>query len=318
LYNDFVETGVLNESATILQTLDTSYRAPIVHTLSTHVTKEKSQMTYHLGKQFGKSDRESRIMASSIDLLWSFSLIYDDIFDGDSSRAEISTAWKKFGETNAMSAIENEYSTLLQMLDSAFGANVVALTKKYVEEGVESLKEHTTLSFSSSIEDIIRNYNKRSKFHTDLPIDVFASENQEAQKIKLGLQQINMAGQILNDVKDLMPPEISGRQNLSDIRGGFITLPLKLLWEYFDESEKKTMEDLLGKANLSTNQEEFIMNLLGKYPMLQDIHFIATELYLSSDRIFSSIIKDDLALKLFRGWVFYKLQQLDNMESSLK
>lgn len=314
LYEDFVTSGVLDTEALILSRFPLSLHRPIIHTLSTHVTKEKSQFVYHLGESMPRPQKESISLAATTDLLWIFALIYDDLQDRDEQRAGSLTAWKKFGEQETMRSIETGYSTVLEYLQQIFGYQSSLLCKYYVEEGVSSIQEHRRISIESPIDELQKNYIKRAQFHTDFPAEVLVKDQSVKDTVIKAFQGINLAGQVLNDIKDMMPSEVSGRNNYSDLRGRLVTIPMKYLWEFCNDLERQHILSLVEKNVVFGNSQiDLINNLIKKYSLFSFLTSYLKNSYTSNLAVLQEIIKNPTSFKIFQEWISYKLSQIDRL-----
>ena len=161
LFQAYQEYRIGNQFLKILNTIPANRLEPIVHTLTTHVTKEKPVFVYSLGisNPENSPDRVA-LVASSIDLLWCLALMYDDVFDGDRLRAGKSTAWVKHGKKATIEAAQFGIDTIDSILSDNLGEESGRLMKDYILSGVESLERHRNLNLESPREEILQNYER--------------------------------------------------------------------------------------------------------------------------------------------------------------
>lgn len=317
-YEDFVTRGVLEKEAAIVDTFPKQLRVPIIHTLGTHVTKEKPQFVFHLGTVANYLQDQTTSLAAVTDLLWSFALIYDDIHDHDEKRGGKQTAWKEFGTDVAMKSIESGYANVLQFVAHNFSPSRAEECKEYIEIGINSLSKHKQLSVDSPLPLIEKNYIDRARFHTDFPIAALFPNSIQKDNAMQALQQINFAGQILNDVKDLLPENVSGRPNFSDIRERVVTIPIKYLWEEGTSEEKNLIAQLMsGDVPLGQSQKDAIEQVIRNHSIPCLIKDQLIQLYASSLQILQETTNDPTTLQVFQTWNGYKLKQVNQLLSSI-
>ncbi|GIV44972.1 MAG: hypothetical protein KatS3mg035_2095 [Bacteroidia bacterium] len=112
LYAEFVRNGTNQALVEILNQIPTEQHLPILHTLTTHVTKEKPVFIYGIGIGNSIDINKARFVAASTDLLWCLSLMVDDIIDRDHFRADKKTAWRIYGEQTTYKSADIAFQTL--------------------------------------------------------------------------------------------------------------------------------------------------------------------------------------------------------------
>lgn len=315
LYQAFKETGIdlpLNE---ILVSLPVEARSPIIHTLTTHVTKEKPVFAYCIGRSHGVNERKCQVVAASVDLLWTLALIVDDVTDKDLKRTGRETAWMKFGREQTIRAAIVTLNTVRKKLSSELGPWTEKLALAYVNQGVISVEKQKAIKLDSPINQILANYEEKANFHCRFPVESLLSEVNSKdiqEKAILGLQLVNQAGQTLNDVKDLIPGDKYGRESYSDIRNQTVTLPIKILWESFDPKERKDFLRLFGKKTPTLEERQLISLLIEKSQVREKLRKRILDSYSRALSCIGQVV-DKKYLLWFNLWVNYKMGQTDKI-----
>jgi hypothetical protein len=177
-------------------------RPPVIHTLTTHVTKEKHVFIYGLSNGSKRDQASKQGIASSVDFLWTLSLIYDDIIDQDSQRAGNTAAWVEYGSDIAMQSVFGGIETATDYIASMSGSESTRLVKTYTKMAIDSVGRQKNLVLGCLPELVVENYKERMGFHTALPIELLFPEPLELKQVASeAITTVNMAGQMLNDLK---------------------------------------------------------------------------------------------------------------------
>lgn len=314
LYEAYSSLGILSHLSYLVSLIPKAYREPITYTFGSHVTKEKPILVYTITPEIPEKESAFKTLAASVDLVWCLSLIYDDIFDKDQERAGKTATWIQFGEEFSLKAIQYGLNAVTTGLREYFGDKANRL-QDYIQRGIYALQEHPHLSFNSSPEMIISNYLQKADFHTAFPVELLFHDEKSPQK-KAALDAItyvNLAGQILNDLKDMSPIYAWVRTGFSDIRNGLVTLPVKVLWEGLDNSQKEKFMSLFGQGSLTDLERQFLLGLINSTRVMPKCAEIAREYYQASRTGFQQVGRKDLLYYSFR-WIDYKLDQLNELE----
>ena len=121
-----------------------------------------------------------------------------------------------------------------------------------------------------------------------------------------------MAGQILNDVKDLVSTNLYGRKSFSDIRGGIMTIPLVMLYKGLNEEQKRYFCSIFGHRDLTNNElENFHEIVYTKLPRFEIFERVRTG-YSHFLELMGRIDSID-GLNLSERWVSYKMAQAQEL-----
>ena len=82
--------------------------ALIVRAVALHLgaggARIRALVCLHAGQKLGLPDETSVVLATSCELLHNASLVQDDVFDQQTMRRGVQSAWKRFGDTVAICA----------------------------------------------------------------------------------------------------------------------------------------------------------------------------------------------------------------------
>jgi len=314
-YSQFIRNRTNQTLVEILSQVPAKYHPPILHTLTTHVTKEKPIFVYGIGKTFADEDENKvRFVAASTDLLWCLSLIVDDIVDEDTQRANRETTWVIYGKEESHKAAQVTYEALQDLTEKTLSPQMRMLLTECVQDGIQSLNEPLIRRLGTSIGDILANIDRRARFHCEYPIKtLLPSRTTEIASLAIeGLLSVNRAGQILNDTKDLIPSEIYGRGVFSDLKSGTATTPLIALYQETTREEQQLLEHCFGNPSLVTKN----INTLDKTITLRLPRERIHSLVLTNYEKFLDLMKTTISPDYFpfcQKWVDYKLKQANQL-----
>jgi len=314
LYEDYSQLGITHDLYRFIDNIPEPSQSPIIHTLSSHVTKEKPLFIYSLGRSLGVSHEDSSAISASIDLLWSLSLMYDDIFDRDKKRAGKEAAWIRYGEDSVMKAANYGVKVISDEYDSRFGQKVTNLLEQSLEISVNSLKKNALMTLDTSESEIKSNYLERSHFHADLPIEIIGqlSSSEDYQNALDAIVAVNLAGQIMNDYKDMSPNFTWLRESFSDIRAGMVTIPISIMYKRSSHEQRLFLEKIFGKGSLTELEMKDIFKIMEDTSLAEETFQKVDAIYQESVEAFHSVL-DENYLVWPEIWIEYKYKQIRNL-----
>lgn len=316
LYQRFEDGGLEEVSWEILNNIPDSERRPLLYTLTTHVTKEKPVFIYSIGRHHPGDQDRAQFVAASTDLLWALSLMMDDIVDNDAQRADKDTAWVVYGRRQIEGNIKFILGKLVQAQDQVISPQTAVFLQECVNDGMRSLFAPQIHSLDSTEEDILQNIDQRARFHCEYPMKaLFDGGERTSQRAKLGTEALfacNRAGQILNDVKDLVPSSLYGRPLFSDITRGTVTVPLRIMADGVRGADKRLLEGAFGNKKLDTKTLSDLENLLLANLPRTRIHQKVSGIYERFTDIMR-LVTDTDDFNICQEWVQYKLSQADRL-----
>lgn len=249
VYDEWLKRGLDGPFWDVLDGMDVD-KSPVIHSWITHVHKEKGLFLDLIGDSRGVTEEIRKPLAMSADLLWTLSLIVDDIEDADVIRGGMETAWKKYGKQDAMDSATDCLQTLLKYLAVKTNDRKVAYNgSQYVQMGLDSLEEHKKMTLNTPIGEIIKNYERRCDFHATyqlMEMGRLSGKESEMQRAAVGLRQINQAGQLINDLKDFIGKDLYLR-GFSDIARGVVTVPIEYMIDGLGSVDKSRFGSIFGK-----------------------------------------------------------------------
>jgi geranylgeranyl pyrophosphate synthase len=310
LFSAYCRYGILACTADLIESVSEANRQPILHTLGAHVTKEKAVLTYGIIKSGMDISEEKAVFAcSAIDLLWTFSLMYDDMADSDNMRSGLPSAWVKFGRDETYKAAYEGLKKVEAKADQVFSTGAGAAIERLVAEGLASLKRHKTMDTTVTVEELLDNYRQRSLFHTATPFELAGIEKYEGNTAFLALENLNLAGQILNDLKDMSPKYVWQREGFSDIRSGVMTVPIAILLGRLSERDAAGFLTLFGKNPLTDPEKRRIMQFYHDSGSMNLAIDLSANLYNLSRSQFKGVLSSEF-VPFADSWIDFKRQQL--------
>jgi hypothetical protein len=311
IYDEFIDKGAEYELLRLISVLPKDEYSIISNSLSTHVTREKSAWITQFYPDIVTDKETVAYIGAVTELLWTIALIIDDIEDNDKQRANMDSVWVKYGREKSYSACVAVFQLLQK--DMNFRYPILKsgdLMKEKVDIAMNSLKEHSKLSFNSSVDTFNNNYYKRAIFHANFPFEILFND-EDSKIIKniaiKSIQLINNSGQLLNDMKDIIPNSNTGKEHFGDIRNGTITIPLKLLYDKLASNQQLILSQMIGKE--LSKEDKIIIDEFIKITKLQEnVTQLVIEGYQLAFDLISQILSKERVI-LLKNWIEYKTQQ---------
>lgn len=309
LYERFVQLGLNNKTESLLGDFSNEEVAPVIYTLCTHITKEKPVFVYEIGRSLDLGEEEVSSAAVVVDVLWSLSLMMDDIIDDDLKRAGRDSTWVKFGKERTDYSAHLVLDKILNSLKRVYGNDVEKVVMNSIDKAMSSLSSSQVRDFNSEIDNLEDNIDQRADFHCALPAFLLCKNMDERQDFQDILFLSNRAGQVVNDLKDIVSSSIYGRDIFSDIRGGTLTIPLLFLRENVDGIERGWLEDVFGSGSLSEKEREWLFNLVrDNLPRERIFNYVNGQYELFLSKVGEVVDVDRRGI--FKMWSDYKKGQL--------
>lgn len=317
-YDEFQKNGIHRHVSEILTAIPPMFVGPVLQTYRSHVTKEKAAFAFALLMTVRGSEFLAASLAAVVDMLWILSIIYDDIEDNDEKRSGLPSAWIEFGRDLSKQSVGEGIAAVLGKLEKDFGSDAAQLSGRLIESGIASLREHRELTVESSFRRILENYRKRSAFHDRFTVAAvyggdWERKNESGRAYRM-MSAVNLGGQILNDLKDFRGDRWYGRDGLSDIRSGLVTVPIKVLWDLMSLEERVDFSSLFGKGTINHAEYDFVLGLYEKYELETRLVSTTRRYYDLFLRLSEQII-DPTYQPYFRRWYGYKCCQSTLLQS---
>jgi geranylgeranyl diphosphate synthase, type I len=234
-------------------------------------------------KLLGGDVKKALPFAAVIETMHNFTLVHDDIEDGDAIRRNLPTVWKKFGLAHGINIgdgmIFKSYEYLFKALDMQAEEklklfNMLNTTLMEIVEG-----QAMEFDFREKDNVTIKEYEKMvcrktgSLFALSLDGGAFIADCKKSQSAlnKYG-EKIGIAFQISDDILNLTSrQEKYGKSIGGDIKEGKRTLMTIHCLEKCDKNEKGKMLSILkrGRENVSDGDVNFVMSMVKKYGSIE-------------------------------------------------
>lgn len=322
LYKEYEDRKILAPLQSSLRLFPPEMQPVVVQILVTHVTKEKPVFIHALGKSFVKDSSLVCEVAACVDLLWALSMMIDDIVDNDQQRAGKPTSWVVFGRELTEQTVRQGLEIvggIMEAKKNGVGAN---LLKEHIERGLASLKAPELSALNSTSRELLDNIDRRASFHCELPMQFMKwfSDTEGKNCLGLGMEALyasNRAGQVLNDLKDLVPSDLYGRQLFSDIKSGIVTVPISIMLQRLSVPEMDNFSSMFGRNDLSETEISYLKHLIVKrLDMGAVLEIVVSTYVLVMDRAKAIVMPQDLMV--FDTWIHYKLAQAHQLVGSIK
>lgn len=212
--------------------------------------------------------------AAGVELIHNFSLIHDDIEDGDEKRRHRDTVWKIWGIPQAINtgdAMDVIANISLLNLDDSIKPRVMVDIMKLFNEMVIELCEGQYLDMDFQIRDnvTVDEYIKMISGKTAALIDastaigamVATEDKQVINRFKIFGRKIGIAFQIQDDILGIWGnPATTGKSAKNDIRNKKKTLPV--LYAMGVSPKKEELKRLYARDNLTDEEISKIFNIL--------------------------------------------------------
>ena len=257
--------------------------------------------------QSGRSfdlDRAARVCAA-VELIHLGSLIHDDIIDGSDLRRNEKTAHQRWG--NRMAVLLGDYILAKSMEliwsdpDRRIALSLSRASSRLIKAEVLEIERSGRLDLSVDEYHEIIAGKTAALFEACGECGALLAgldENEVRQGAALG-RDFGIAFQIVDDLLDF---GIGGAAHLdkrtfSDVKNGFLTLPLILFFADCGSDERKRMLDLLENAHVELNQIA-IRRMLEEHSAFQKAHQMAQEKVLAGLSFLESLPENQAVLHL--------------------
>jgi len=314
IFTEYCRGGAFSEESKFVHNVPEIYREPLIHSLSIHVTREKGVFSLLLSSPHIEDKSKLASIAATTEVLWSVSLMVDDIVDQDTVRANRETSWVRFGREATMQSARCTVAVVGQHLKDNIGDEAVSCMNATIETGMKSLDDDSVRTLDTNVPKLVKNIRDRALFQCTLPIklaEMVGLDAQVAERAEQALHANNLAGQILNDLKDLVPTNLNGRPHFSDIKSGTATIPLLALVETLEVDDKELILRLFGKGEPGDEESNYIGKIVRERLPVEIITQQVCELYNFFRRETVATVGGELPI--ISQWINYKLGQMNSM-----
>lgn len=249
----------------------------------------RPRMCLELCKQFGGSLEKTEIYAKSIETLHNYTLIHDDIHDGDTERRDQETVWKRFGKPVAIQAGDamqaTSYSYLIENSDKFEKEEFRALLEELNRADREVADgQIMDISFgergSISREEYMEMVEKKTGalFEASLAGAAVISDRHELEEpFRKYSRKMAAAFQIRDDLIDLEGGK--GREDARDIAEGKRSLVVIEAFKQLSDDDARELRRILDTEREKTSEKQIdrALELIEKTEAMESSQKVAEE-----------------------------------------
>lgn len=268
----YIGLGIKDGADQLIQSLGSSAES-IRYTHELWCSKTKPVLPAILALESGVQKDKVATVCAAVDVLWTLSVVVDDIQDKDETRRSKPAAWKVYGADTTYRSAEAGLAATVKYLAKEIGPSAGQACVDSVNLGMASIKKHQAFDLSVRSSVLHQNYWERDAFFSSLPIELLLPDLRDPQRIAslACLENYYIGGQLGNDIQDLTRPEPNGLLRLSDIKNGLVTIPIQKLWDQLSESEKQTFKRVFGQKELDYTGYDAVKLMVEKYGLAQQV-----------------------------------------------
>lgn len=244
---------------------------------------------------------KARVFAEAIEIFHNFTLVHDDIMDGDTERRNQETVWKKFGSAQAINIGNGLHSMSFaklvdnrEMLGQYFGdlIELFAFTDAEVIDG-QSLDLEFRDREEISEEEYLRMVQKKTGALLSAALKggaiVADADHFTMEEVDAYARAIGPAFQIRDDVIDIVGEK--GRARGNDIREGKRSLIVVKALDRLEEHEKEELLEILDSPRDQTSERdvERAIKLFESVDAVRDADRVADQLAREAKEILDMI-----------------------------
>lgn len=293
-------------------------KEPVEYTHELWFSKAKTVLPFLIAQSLGIENQKTVDIAAAVDVLWTLSVMVDDIYDNDQLRRSKPAAWTIYGKAETYRAAEKSLAALLREIATTVSPEAANLCKDSIDIGLGSIERHKKIGLGDSLEALESNYQERDRFFSATPLEIIGTFSPDkAEELASGgnaLETYYLGGQIGNDLDDLFGG--AGRkQKYSDIRSGLVTIPIKIMWDSLDETEKAGFLSVFGKGELTDDEQRQLGNYLAKYDIFDKSIQMIQGKYEQAQKDLSLLLTDN-DMEVFSGLCQQQLKKFSSYGQS--
>ncbi|PJC80403.1 hypothetical protein CO009_01975 [Candidatus Shapirobacteria bacterium CG_4_8_14_3_um_filter_35_11] len=292
--NLYGELGIREKADGIIKSFG-SMAEPIQYTNQLWYSKTKPVLPSIITLNAGVEREKVASVGAAIDVLWTLSVVVDDIQDKDETRRSKPAAWRVYGAEQTYKSAEAGLGATVKFLGREIGLLASKACIDSVNLGMSSIKNHQAFDLSVRPAVLHRNYWERDAFFSALPIEVLLPnlDDKTRQAGLACLEHYYIGGQLGNDLQDLIRPEADGKLRLSDVRNGLVTIPIQKLWSQLNESEKPDFEKAFGSKDFDEADHDAIKTMVENHSLGEQVIVDITQSYEQAKRLSAVVMSGD-------------------------
>lgn len=294
-YRDYYQRLGIKEAANELIGSLGPMAEPVRYTHQLWYSKTKPVLPVIMALEAGVEKDKAAVVGAAVDVLWTLSVVVDDIQDMDETRRSKPAAWKTFGEEFTYKSAEAGLAATVGYLGREMGVEAGVLCLDRVNLGMASIKKHQAFDLSVRPSTLRKNYRERDAFFSSLPMEILLPdpENKTRQTAITCLENYYIGGQLGNDLQDLTRTGADGRLRLSDIRNGLVTIPIQQLWGVLDATEKQIFDRVFGNKVIDDAGYKAIIEMVENHKLGDQVLSEISVSYNQAKRLSTKVMSED-------------------------
>ncbi|MGB9857654.1 MAG: polyprenyl synthetase family protein [Dictyoglomaceae bacterium] len=228
-----------------------------------------------VNQAFNGSLDDALNLGSSLEFLHNFSLVHDDIQDGDEKRHNRWTVWKLWGVPQAINVGDSLFNLCFQVLTQISSPTLQRVSLKEITATIQELIEgqYLDLSFEHRNEISLKEYmtmieKKTARlFATTFYLGSFSANYKEdisRKFFEIG-RNFGIFFQIADDIMGIWgDPKKTGKSALGDLWKKKKTFPIIYLLQEASDKERQKLYEIWNRIKLTEQDIYYILELLDK------------------------------------------------------
>ncbi len=238
----------------------------------------RSSLAYMLGDWYGAGDKMLDV-ATSIELFHNFTLIHDDIVDGDDLRRGRKTVWKLFGTDHAINSGDGQLLLALEVItkSSRCTPEEKIAIYNFLSEQYRKVVEGQFLDFTQTALPLGDKHVTENEYFkmvgrktadliaaaTKVPGIVAGKGEEERERLFLYGYDLGLAYQLCDDCVSIWgSEEDTGKRAYGDILERKKTFPILYAYKLGNEEEKEKLRKVFNGDNVTVQDAEMIVQIL--------------------------------------------------------
>ncbi|MEK9680668.1 MAG: polyprenyl synthetase family protein [Pelagibacteraceae bacterium] len=290
-----------------------SSHVDLVGEMATHLMKTGGKrlrplLTVCSSEMFGYKGNRHINLAACVELIHNATLLHDDVIDNSNSRRGFKTTNAIWGNKSSILAGDYLLSRCFEMMVNDGSEEVLKILSSVSSEIAQG--EIMQLQFEKQVDMVEKNYldiiSAKTASLFGASMRVGGCINNRSKKEKEALESygrnLGICFQITDDILDYFSREkIFGKKIGNDFKEGKITLPIILLFQKSNSTEREMLNKFFAQNERSNQDFDQTLNLIKKYEIINICKKRAD--------YFSNVASDSLSI-FEKNFIVEKLQEL--------
>ncbi len=290
-----------------------SSHVDLVGEMATHLMKTGGKrlrplLTVCSSEMFGYKGNRHINLAACVELIHNATLLHDDVIDNSNSRRGFQTTNAIWGNKSSILAGDYLLSRCFEMMVNDGSEEVLKILSSVSSEIAQG--EIMQLQFEKQVDMVEKNYldiiSAKTASLFGASMRVGGCINNRSKKEKEALESygrnLGICFQITDDILDYFSREkIFGKKIGNDFKEGKITLPIILLFQKSNSTEREMLNKFFAQNERSIQDFDQTLNLIKKYEIINICKKRAD--------YFSNVASDSLSI-FEKNFIVEKLQEL--------